>query len=191
MLKYVRIAVTALSLMACGLLVALWVRSYFVFDRLSGEVAGRTSVIMVSYAGRLSAVAMERSYLRWNWPQWDSGPILPNNSTFPPAGNQPVTWDDTDVVWPTRAKMGFGWIHRSLYLNIPNRGSGWSPLGMSGRSWGTSCTGSMVPHWFPVAILAAIGATPWIRWSKRFSLRTLLVATTLVAVGLGIAAMSR
>jgi hypothetical protein len=34
MLKYLRIAVTALSLTACVLLVALWVRSYFYMDLL-------------------------------------------------------------------------------------------------------------------------------------------------------------
>jgi hypothetical protein len=36
----------------------------------------------------------------------------------------------------------------------------------------------------PVFILAAIAAVPWIRW--RFRLRTLLIATTLVAVVLGL-----
>jgi|tagenome__1003787_1003787.scaffolds.fasta_scaffold20707841_3 hypothetical protein len=40
------------------------------------------------------------------------------------------------------------------------------------------------PHWFLVALLAAFSAIPWVRW--RFSLRTLLIATTLVAVVLGL-----
>lgn len=47
------------------------------------------------------------------------------------------------------------------------------------------------PHWFWVlisAMLCFIGAAPWIRSPKRFSLRTLLIATTLVAVLLGLAA---
>jgi len=30
------------------------------------------------------------------------------------------------------------------------------------------------------------GATPWTKWSRRFSLRTLLIATTLIAVVLGL-----
>ena len=34
--------------------------------------------------------------------------------------------------------------------------------------------------------IAALAAAPWIRWSRRFSLRTLLIATTLVAVVLGL-----
>ena len=41
-----------------------------------------------------------------------------------------------------------------------------------------------LPHWFVVLIAAALAATTWLRW--RFSLRTLLIATTLVAVLLGL-----
>jgi hypothetical protein len=39
------------------------------------------------------------------------------------------------------------------------------------------------PHWAFVLIFGALAAAPWIKW--RFSLRTLLIATTLVAVVLG------
>ena len=42
------------------------------------------------------------------------------------------------------------------------------------------------PHWLPALLLASVAAAPWITWSNRFSLRTLLIATTLVAVGLGL-----
>jgi hypothetical protein len=45
-----------------------------------------------------------------------------------------------------------------------------------------------IPYWFPATITAALAAAPWLPgWSKRFSLRTLLVATTVVAVVLGLA----
>ena len=37
------------------------------------------------------------------------------------------------------------------------------------------------PHWFAVALVIVLATAPW--W--RFSLRTLLIATTLIAVGLG------
>ena len=43
-----------------------------------------------------------------------------------------------------------------------------------------------IPYWIPAIIFAAAPAPLWIRWSKRFSLRTLLIATTLVAVVLGL-----
>src|SRR5687767_6734425 len=188
MLKYLRIAVTALSLTACVLLVALWVRSYYAFDRISGRVAGRTSIILVSYAGRLSAVAIEHNDIKWNFPRRDSGPIL-STTTFPPPDRK-IDWETTDVVWPTRTRKGFGWIYRSLYLNMPNGESGWDPRGMSGRSWGAKCTGGIVPHWFAIATFASLAAVRWIRWSKRFTLRTLLIVTTLIALVLGAIVLS-
>jgi hypothetical protein len=43
------------------------------------------------------------------------------------------------------------------------------------------------PYWFPVVITMALAAAPWLPW--RFSLRTLLIATTLVAMGLGVFAV--
>jgi hypothetical protein len=46
--------------------------------------------------------------------------------------------------------------------------------------------GGKVSLLHPIAIAAALAALPWIRWSNRFSLRTLLIATTLVAVVLGL-----
>jgi hypothetical protein len=68
---------------------------------------------------------------------------------------------------------------------LPN----WSVLGFrsfnSPNGRGTSLT---IPHWFPVVILAALAAAPWLRWT--FSLRTLLIATTLIAVVLGLVVWS-
>jgi hypothetical protein len=40
-----------------------------------------------------------------------------------------------------------------------------------------------IPHWLCVLFVSALAAVPWLRW--RFTLRTLLIATTLVAVVLG------
>jgi hypothetical protein len=42
------------------------------------------------------------------------------------------------------------------------------------------------PYWFPVVVAALLGITPWMMRHWRFSLRTLLIATTLIAVGLGL-----
>jgi hypothetical protein len=45
----------------------------------------------------------------------------------------------------------------------------------------------IMPHWFFSVILGVTAALPWIRHVKwRFGLRTLLIATTLVAVVLGL-----
>jgi hypothetical protein len=43
-----------------------------------------------------------------------------------------------------------------------------------------------VPHWFCVLLLGTLVAVPWIPIQRRFTLRTLLIATTLVAVVLGL-----
>jgi hypothetical protein len=42
----------------------------------------------------------------------------------------------------------------------------------------------VIPHWFVLIVLATCATLPWVRW--RFSLRTLLIATTLVPVVLGL-----
>jgi len=44
-----------------------------------------------------------------------------------------------------------------------------------------------IPYWFLSISTAILTAVPWLRYSKRFRLRTLLIATTLVAVVLGLA----
>ena len=51
----------------------------------------------------------------------------------------------------------------------------WSAIGIYCR----------VPFWFPVLGAAVCSLLPWVGRARRFSLRTLLVATTLVAVVLG------
>jgi hypothetical protein len=43
-----------------------------------------------------------------------------------------------------------------------------------------------VPHWFAMICSIALATAPWMRWSWRFSLRTMLIATTLVALVLGV-----
>jgi hypothetical protein len=48
------------------------------------------------------------------------------------------------------------------------------------------------PYWFPTLLFAVLTATPWVRWIRRFTLRTLLYAIALAAVALGaIIALSR
>ena len=48
------------------------------------------------------------------------------------------------------------------------------------------------PYWFIVIVVVVIAASLWVPWcSKRFSLRAMLIATTLVAVVLGLIAWLR
>jgi hypothetical protein len=43
-----------------------------------------------------------------------------------------------------------------------------------------------LPYWLIVVFTVALAAAPSLHWSKRFSLRSPLITTTLVAVGLGL-----
>ena len=48
----------------------------------------------------------------------------------------------------------------------------------------------LVPHWFLIVAAAALSGAPWLKWSYRFSLRTLLLITAFVAVALALLVMA-
>jgi hypothetical protein len=48
--------------------------------------------------------------------------------------------------------------------------------------------GFVIPQWFPLLALTSLAIVPWVRW--RFSLRTLLIVTAVIAIILGIIAIS-
>jgi hypothetical protein len=56
--------------------------------------------------------------------------------------------------------------------------------GFDTQFWSRNTWFVQTPNWFPVLVSVALGGVPWLRW--RFSLRTLLIAMTLVAVVLGV-----
>jgi hypothetical protein len=131
MRKYLRIAVTALCLTACLLLVALWVRSYWVFSQAQW-VSGSRSIRFRSYQGEFGAAihypnaakpVFETTYGRW----WGVG------------------------TWHTFEK---GWQGSTYFI-------------------------------WPVLLSLFCAAAPWFPWSKRFGIRTLLIAMTLAAAVLG------
>ena len=49
--------------------------------------------------------------------------------------------------------------------------------------WSVGDGSVMMPYWFVVAVSSVFSVLPWIR---RFSLRTMLIVTTLIAVVLGL-----
>ena len=64
---------------------------------------------------------------------------------------------------------------------------------LSSRVWGhfefsRAYGGGCVPYWFPTLAFAALAVVPWLHW--RFGLRSLLIATTLIAVVLGVVVYS-
>jgi hypothetical protein len=142
MLKYVRITVTALSLTACVLLMALWVRSYRVNEVKALTVLG-TRFHAQSLLGR---VVIGRAS---------------NSVSF----RQPVTDSLRTGANKRDNILGFGY-YRARFGDLVS---------------------IRIPIWFLVTAFIATSILPWTpRHVWRFRLRTLLIATTLVAVMIGI-----
>jgi hypothetical protein len=148
MLKYLRIAVTALSLVACVLLLALWLYS----DEWGQWVSGRMGKQQMVTFGSLSGVTS----------------FTTRHEANPAAAEYFGQWEFSSgrstvqrPAWQFEAHLRF-----PVTIRIH------------------------VPHWFWVLIVGSIGVVPWSSWSRRFSLRTLLIATTLVAVGMGFVVLS-
>jgi hypothetical protein len=83
--------------------------------------------------------------------------------------------------WLEHEDREWNLMHKQHDVGIPNRHSG---FGLRMTPWGWSV---FAQHWFPVALFAILTASPW--W--RFSLRTLLIAMTLIAAVLGILVISK
>jgi hypothetical protein len=54
-------------------------------------------------------------------------------------------------------------------------------------TWSIASDGVRMPYWFATSFATVLSALPWLLWwPKRFSLRSLLIATTVIAVVLGV-----
>jgi hypothetical protein len=137
--RKLQIAWSVVCGIACVLLIALWVRSYWWVDQILGPVFGK----------RFAAGSM------------------PGALVMGISSDRPISW-----------RLG------------SNHSDEWLRLGdYPSRIWGMfhfEHFSFVAPYWFLILLTAAIAAAPWLRWPKRFSLRTLLIAMTLVAVVLGL-----
>jgi hypothetical protein len=153
MLKYLRIAVTAVSLTACVLLVALWVRSYRYSDSIPiKQISSGKSLAVNSSRGRIS-VQLKTT------PQWWNN--VKSRAVFVPEKGYEIKGESGYF-------DGDGRALQTTSLNAIDQG---------------------VPYWFVVLMFSTLSAVIWL--PRRFSLRTLLIATTLVAVVLGIVVATR
>jgi hypothetical protein len=93
--------------------------------------------------------------------------------------------------WPSRASI-LASSSPTMYSWEPDRAHPYiNLLGFRLRHYilpGGSDDTFEVPFWLAALTTGIAGILPWLSWSTRFSLRTLLIATTLVAVGLGLIA---
>lgn len=74
-----------------------------------------------------------------------------------------------------------GWEYQE-YDSEPMRGASpsWS------CAWGPTEAIVAFPAWLATLLSLALAVAPWVHWSKSFSLRTLLIAITLVSFALGV-----
>jgi hypothetical protein len=140
--RKLRIAFSATCLIACVLLIALWVRSYW--GRTSKQIfANPTDGYYIhSLDGSVAFEKEDRLYLSY--------------ALYPLY----IGWDNLHIATHTGIKI---WRESNGKIHAVS-----------------------ISYWLINSAVIVLAAAPWIRWSKRFSLRTLLIATTLVAVVLGL-----
>ena len=156
-LRYLRIAFSATCVIACVLLIVLWVRSYTWHDRILLRLYGKRGVEISHVAGqsRLTFLNVPRQSFWQTFGQ-------PDDTQYFYEKTSVEEWRETSFPGNVSTSPSF------LMARVP---TGW---GWTLRS----------PYWFIVSLVGILAIAPWIRW--RFSLRTLLIATTLVAVVLGL-----
>jgi hypothetical protein len=145
--------VSALSLTACVLLIALWVRSYWWSDSAVVAPPDGKWYGLSSLQGRLSAFVWGKE--NWNLDQLLSGWTLES--------------DTVEEFFARDKGMGMARDYFGFWFNRLEGGGH-----------------IIVPHLLPIFLAGALSVSPWIRWSNRFTLRTLLIATAIVAVWLGL-----
>jgi hypothetical protein len=157
--RCLRIAVTALSLTACVLLIALWVRSRNKLEWY-GELFDSSYIVFMACHGRFTIYV---------------GEAAPYYS--PPR----------DAAHRERRRKAFKWTWETAVQK--HRASGTCPNWKTnnvGFNWSNPFVEQFVaPFWFPIVLAASVGTSAWLPWCRRFSLRTLLIVTTLVAAAMG------
>jgi hypothetical protein len=153
--RYLRIALLALCGMVSVVLIAMWARSYWKWDQFITPITPIRTIRVITYQGHIRFSAPPTQYFR------DKGHI----------GS---VWSMRQhTMGPIRGESRFTARMRSKFFVY------WSP--------GPRGSGSelLVPFWMfvlPGVLLFVVAVT---KWKLRFSLRMLLIITTLIALGLG------
>jgi hypothetical protein len=137
----------------CGLLIGVWVRSYIFFDMLNVPLPEPGGILVTTGQG---AMQIRVEFVNWG-----------NDNSWRHKG------------LPLKEKAGRERIarNRERWLQILNH----RMLGFGyrlGPDWWLVIT----PLWFLVLSFAALAYVPWLPWSTRFSLRIMLLVSTLVGV---------
>jgi hypothetical protein len=140
------------------LLIGLWVRSYWWQDTLHVNYAGRDTP---NYTGTKSVnlISAQGRIAVTNKPMRWAPRIATDHSKI------------SDTFQPFDYTDDFGNAPSATWLRVMR----WSK---------PSHTSVELPNWFLAPCFSALAMAPWLRW--RFSLRTLLIATMLIAAVLGL-----
>jgi hypothetical protein len=98
----------------------------------------------------------------------------------------------TCLYYPSSQAPISEWYHSRIDPNDNQNKAEWakdinnSKSGFSFKSYARAGVSISAPLWFPLLVIAALAVAPWNPKLWKFSLRTLLIATTLIAVVLGL-----
>jgi hypothetical protein len=151
--------------------IGLWMRSYWRFDQFIHSVSATDYFACTSIQGEiqmgmsnepaLRAAFRQDTWIRKEFAMVDWQKALDGPEAYFPASS-PGPFIAPTVRMPRFTK-------RSFVTSTPS----------------DTAYQIIIPYWLLFFFTLAVAALPWIRWSKRFSLRIALFATTLVAVVLG------
>ena len=154
-LLYLRIAFSVACEIAYVLLIVLWVRSYEGVDSRSFLGPYNRRLLLVSLCGEVGITSIHG---------------MRDRSLSPRKL----------LEWEKSPHYPYSRINRSGFRHLTGR----QPPYRADFRWNT--IGSRwyisVPYWFLTLCAVVLGAAAWIRPSRRFSLRTLLIASTLSAI---------
>jgi hypothetical protein len=168
----------ALSLLLCVVVCVLWVRSYWRSDQLywwridgmRAVASARGDVVMQLNLGDVSGRPADSNGLKYH------RGMQPYSAPHYAVAYGPPETTDKFVNWQLGS---LGW-YTVRGPNGMRSATGVAPF------WCIAAMASALPLGWTALRWRLLAALPWLRW--RFSLRTLLIATTLVAVVLGIIA---
>jgi hypothetical protein len=162
LLRLVRIAVTALCLTACVLLTALWLRSYWRFDLAIFRIGNSTLTVALCQGKTSSTIAS----------------VDRNFGGAKSLYISPGIWYTTTESWKMKI------LHDKPDGELGKRlQSATRPRARINRVEAWRLT---FPIWLLVIASGATSIALVLGKSWRFSLRTLLIAATLVALGMGL-----
>jgi hypothetical protein len=158
MLRRLLNVASIVCLVMCVALMGLWVRSYRKIDWATGPAADRQIYQIASALGRLN--------------------IFLNTFIIGAAPTSLHPWSIRTVDADPPSMM---------FYRTPTSGSSLPDLGFDARYFRTS--GNLqVPYWFLVFAMGSLAMLFQLRWPPQFTLRSMFIATTFLAIVLGMCA---